>query len=141
MRRRYVATGIAVAIIAFFFLAPVVSLVPSDKTDSLAGYKGWAAYYGYGNLTIIYWRHATFPTCGPGIPGCPIGFANASTPEYLPMPTYGSLSYYFLGSGGLAFENGYTIAICVGNSSTDVYCQLPVPCFSNNISWPHDSCF
>jgi len=141
MRRRSIAIVVVAVVVAFFFLAPVVSLVPSDKTDSLVGYKGWGAYYGYRNLTITYWSHVTYPTCGPGIPGCPIGFMKASTPEYLPMPTYGSLSYYFLGSGGLALKNGYAVAMCVGNSSTDVYCYLPVPCFNNNILWPHDSCF
>jgi len=141
MRRRYVVIGIAVAVIAFFVLAPVVSLIPSNKMGDFAGYNGWAAYYSYGNQTIVYWGHVTYPKCGPGVIGCPIGFSNASSPEYLSMPTYGSLSYYFLGSGGLAFKSGYIFAMCVGNSSTDVYCQLPVPCFNNNIPWPHDGCF
>ncbi len=139
MRLRHVALVIAVAVVALFLLAPVVSLVPSDKTDELAGYTDSAAYYNYTSLTITYWSHITYHNCPSGVI-CPVEFSNSSAPEYLPLPSYGSLSYYFLGAGGLYFKDGYTVAACVGNS-TNAYCNIPVPCLNNNIPWPHNSCF
>ena len=130
MKRRIAVLVIALALVAFFVLVPVVPLIPNNELGTFVGYGESGAYYSYRNQTIIYYSHvASSP------------FSNQSAPEYLPMPTFGSLSYYFFSFGGVAFKSGYNLVSCATNSPASVYCQQPVPCFTKNSSWTHKSCF
>jgi hypothetical protein len=135
MRRKVVAFGLAVVLVAFFVLVPIISLVPSDKMGFFDGNMN----VNYRNMTITYWRDITIFPCHTLV--CPYAIMNSSAPEYLPVPAYGSLSYYLFSFGGLAFQNGYTVVQCSLNSSANPYCYVSVPCLDNNIPWTHHSCF
>ena len=140
MRRKLVALGLAAAVAAFFVLVPVVSLVPSNKMGEFDGNMS----VNYRSMTITFWEDVTPAPCNPNPFGCAYAIMNSSAPEYLPVPTYGSLSFYFFSFGGLAFENGYTVVQCSINSTANPYCYISVPCLNNNLPWPraHDSsCF
>jgi hypothetical protein len=143
MRRKLVALCIAIGLLAFFVLVPVVSLVPSDKIGEFDGGTRQAMSVDYTNMTITYWGDVTPFPCHPTPGGCPYAVMNSSAPVYLPVPTYGSLSYYFFDFGALAFQNGYTVVQCTINSTANPYCYISVPCLDNNTPWPnvHSSCF
>ncbi len=142
MRRKVVAIVLAIVLVAFFVLVPVVSLVPSNKMGEFRGGR-WAMSVNYENMTLTYWANVTPPPCHALT--CGYAIMNSSAPVYLPLPTYGSLSYYFFDSGGLAFQNGYTVVQCAVNASTNSsanpYCFISVPCLGNSIPWTHSACF
>jgi len=141
MRRKVVALSLAIALVAFFVLVPVVSLVPSDKMGEFDGGSRQAMNVNYRNMTITYWGDVTRSPCPTLAYTCPYAIMNSSAPVYLPVPTYGSLSFYFFSFGGLAFQNGYTLVQCSINSSSNPYCYISVPCLNNNVPWTHSSCF
>ena len=133
MRRKVVALGIVAVLVAFFVLVPVVSLVPSDKMGEFDGGTRQAMSVDYRNMTITFWKDVTPFPCSPSPFGCPYAIMNSSAPEYLPVPTYGSLSFYLFSFGGLAFQNGYTLVQCSFISSANPYCYVFVPCLNNNV--------